>query len=684
MPSDSKTVASPKAKSSARSSLRQSLSLASTVGKAFADAIGKDSREASRNAKKTRDASRRASALISPPAGPRASMGDVRPPSQVSKRTATPDARVVTRRRVSTTHQRSSPDEQLGKPSDSTTPQPTIPTRLSTLRPRISNATSALPKYRPKSAIESAKPPSPVRAGTRRRLSTSEDEKKEQTRPRSVISSAEKISRPISPLPHRAALKTNLTNSSSVNVTPSTPTKSKVATPAIHKSSPSRPTKMVKTGPTSNSRSSSSASSSSLNPHTPSTPKGSDIKGIFNSTTRSGRDIAKFASPNPSPKSSSRGSPSPLARRVRKNPPSVPSSFENIAGNMSHILEGDSEDSEVDDVELLLAPTAALGAPTPAMPRVHKSRTHTSPQTPTRLGLPSRLNLSYLSPLPPDSDGKSSSLRPSRRTPGSDRAARGSILSWEQLASEASKTLAEDDLERMLSDIPAPFRSGAVSPSLSSQMDGPSSPCLSAIDSPPGSSSIAQVILNLPDITPSPAVHYGLQQSRFSLSPDSPSGDSGTVTMLRLQLAAADDKAKNNLSQVLGLEEEMHNLKQTHAHQMEEMQRQIAYLEMQARAADDRTSQATALVEQLHMTQISHKQAIEEAVTRTQENLTSSYNRILKAERCKYEINCSLQLAVWGWNAVHETCEMELNIVRDDRALLALFLIQLDDMTQIL
>ena len=359
------------------------------------------------------------------------------------------------------------------------------------------------------------------------------------------------------------------------------------------------------------------------------------------------------------------------------------SSLENVAGNMSHISEGDSEDGEAEDVELLLAPIAALGAPTPAMPRVHKSRTHAAPQTPTRLGLPSRSNLSYLSPLPPDSDEKSSSLRPSRRTPGSDRAARGSILSWEQLASEASKTLGEDDLERMLSDIPAPFRSGAVSPSLSSPVDGPASPSLSAIDSPHGNSSIAQVILNLPDITPSPAVHYGLQQSRFSLSPDS-SGDSGTTTMLRLQLAAADDKAKQNLSKVLGLEEEVYNLKQAHVHQMEEMQRQIAYLEAQARAADDRTLQATSLIEQLHMVQASHKQAIEEAVTRTQESLTSSYSHVLKAERSRCETNCSLQLAVRSWNTVHETCEMELDVVRDDRAFLALFMTQLDEITQVL
>jgi hypothetical protein len=154
--------------------------------------------------------------------------------------------------------------------------------------------------------------------------------------------------------------------------------------------------------------------------------------------------------------------------------------------------------------------------------------------------------------------------------------------------------------------------------------------------------------------------------------------------MLRLQLAAADDKAKLNLSQVLGLEEEVHNLKQAHIHQMEEMQRQIAYLEMQARTADDRTSQATSLVEQLHKVQASHKQAVEEAVMRTQESLTSSYNRVLKAERSRYESNCSLQLAVWGWNTVHETCEMELNVVRDERAFLALFLTQLDEMTPVI
>ena len=154
--------------------------------------------------------------------------------------------------------------------------------------------------------------------------------------------------------------------------------------------------------------------------------------------------------------------------------------------------------------------------------------------------------------------------------------------------------------------------------------------------------------------------------------------------MLRLQLAAADDKAKQNLSQVLGLEEEMQNLKQAHVHQMEELQRQIVYLEAQARAADQRTSQAAFLERQLRMAQASHEQVIQEAVIQTQESLTSSYNQVLKADRRKCETNCSLQLAIWGWNNVHETCEMELNVVRDDRNLLTLFLTQLDEMTRVL
>ncbi|KAJ3513058.1 hypothetical protein NLJ89_g3162 [Agrocybe chaxingu] len=418
MPAETKTVASPaKSKPTTRSSIRQSLNLAS-VSKALVDVISKDAREASKNAKKTKDASRRSSVV--PPAAPRLSMGDptARPSSQVSKRTGTPESKTVTRRRVSASYARSSSDEQSSKPTEPSTPPSAVLPRSTTLRPKNLNATnSALPKYRPKSTlVESTKPPSPVRPGVRRRLSTSDEDKKEQNRPGSTPATEEKTSRPISPLPQRAALKANLTNS--VNATPpSTPSKAKHTPSVSAKESPSRPTKIVKTAATSIPRppsSSSSAPSVHLNstPKRPtpkiSTPKASGVKSKLGHPSHSAQDKSG-GSPFKVPASYSRDSPSPSERHARKNSKFTTPASSMTSGNMSHISEGTSEqeDSEEEDVELLLAPVAALGAPTPAMPRIQTSRKRLVPQTPTRPGLPTRDKLSYVSPMPPDSDKKS-------------------------------------------------------------------------------------------------------------------------------------------------------------------------------------------------------------------------------------------------------------------------------------
>ncbi len=66
---------------------------------------------------------------------------------------------------------------------------------------------------------------------------------------------------------------------------------------------------------------------------------------------------------------------------------------------MSHISEGGSDDGDEEDVELLLAPVAVIGAPTPAMPRIITSRQRKAPETPSRSTfLPSRSDLSYASP----------------------------------------------------------------------------------------------------------------------------------------------------------------------------------------------------------------------------------------------------------------------------------------------
>jgi hypothetical protein len=355
---------------------------------------------------------------------------------------------------------------------------------------------------------------------------------------------------------------------------------------------------------------------------------------------------------------------------------------------MSHISEGvsESEDSDLEDVELLLAPVAAIGAPTPAMPRIQALKKRGNPQTPSKSRLPSRENLSYVSPEPPSSDKRNSSLRPPVRPFNSD-APRGSILSWEQLAAEASRTIGEDEFGRMLADVPAPFRSGAASPSLSSHLGLPDSPGLSVIDSPGGGyGSISQVLL--PDVTPSPAVNHNIQQNKFHLTPDASKSavGSSTATLLRLQLASMENTAKERLKQVQAMEEEMHNVKQAHAQQMEEMQKQVHYMETQSRLNDERVSDMfnASLEEQLRQQRVAQEEGFRRTILQFQDNAKLMHSRALDSERAKMAAVSSASRAAFKWDTVASVCEAELDYVRADRAMLAFLLAQVDQMSMAL
>ncbi|KIK70425.1 hypothetical protein GYMLUDRAFT_104531, partial [Collybiopsis luxurians FD-317 M1] len=121
---------------------------------------------------------------------------------------------------------------------------------------------------------------------------------------------------------------------------------------------------------------------------------------------------------------------------------------------MSHISEANSDDEE-EDVEILLAPVAVPGAPTPAMPRLQpmRNRSRLVPTTPTKSSLPIHFEPPQAASTPPKESP--SFLRPNP-SPSSDRSLRGgSILSWEQLATEASRTIPVDELGTMLSDMSA-------------------------------------------------------------------------------------------------------------------------------------------------------------------------------------------------------------------------------------
>jgi hypothetical protein len=685
-------------KPTTRSSIRQSLNLAS-VGKALVDVINKDGRDAEKTAKKAKEVTSRRSSTMNLMQGSLTSRTSLdsktglpsidsktgRPSldsvsSLSDRRVVTPDSRTITR------HTRRS--SGLPKPTVTSSDESAAQgdsvksfgiTRSASLRPKGNVVSSALPKYRPKSVVlDSCKPPSPPRKGTRRRLSSSEDEKEDQrmkcrsrTSQSMLQSPADKTARPISPLPQRKPL--NLT--SAVNVAPSTPPRRKVVSSSpqssLQKVSPARPTKSAKTSAVSSPTRTAiprppSSTSSTGSPRSPKTPTSARSPLV---SFRSGHDRA-----SPSPLRSSNHAPPelPITRHSRKDStngaPIIPArATASAKSSTSPIVEEDSED----DVEMLLPPEAPLGGPTPAMPREQRSRNSSDnhAETPTRISsnLPNRNRLSYLSPDPPSSEN---SRRPTSHA--GDGRPRGSLLSWEQLATENSRTLRDDEIDKMLADIPPPFRSGDISPRHSAANPEISeSPMLSAFNSPGAYGSISQVLL--PDATPSPGVH---EQQRYQSAPvEIPAVDAATVTLLRLQLAAAEHVSKERLSLMQSMEDEVHLLKETRAREGEELSKQVSFLEEQLRsdlAARERRDEEQAaynasLEDQLRKELDHRKLAVANAIAETREAVQVSLELALGAQRRKWEAGCAAHQVTMTWASALALAEGELDLVRANK-----------------
>lgn len=343
-------------------------------------------------------------------------------------------------------------------------------------------------------------------------------------------------------------------------------------------------------------------------------------------------------------------------------------------------MEGNSMDSiEAEDVEFMLSSVVSPTAPTPALPRLRPKGDGGGhePQTPSRSFLPSRSNLSYVSPAPPSSTDSSPFLRPKARQPGNDR---GSILSWEQLA-QHSRTLEDEDVEHMLSEIPAPFRAGAISPSLS-VIDIPESPSLSALPSPTGYGSISQVLL--PDVTPSPAVHNSTHLFD-NLKPETPtSTDGATVTLLRLQLAAAESRAQERLAQMQSLEQQLHAAKEARLRDAEDLAKQISQLEEQVHGNllvdNQRVEQISVLEEMLRDAQTAQDKSVKDAARRAEEAMSAARAAALQVRQV--EVKATLALAAReahaAWGTVRDTAESELDFVRANREMLSVLLAGLD------
>lgn len=235
----------------------------------------------------------------------------------------------------------------------------------------------------------------------------------------------------------------------------------------------------------------------------------------------------------------------------------------------------------------------------------------------------------------------------------------------------------------MLADVDAPFASMTASPAPSTLPDIPESPSLSALPSPTGYGSISQVLL--PDVTPSPAVFNATL--RFDeLAAEAPRGDGGAVTMLRLQLAAAESSANEQRLQIEALESQLRTAKDARLRDTEELAMQITLLEEKVRESlrpDEQLLQhAASLEEQLAHARSAREQAVKEALQQAQAAAARAQHDSLRKQQARWFVSAAARDAGSAWTSVRCVAESELEYVRASQDTLAVLLAGLDHMLQ--
>lgn len=236
----------------------------------------------------------------------------------------------------------------------------------------------------------------------------------------------------------------------------------------------------------------------------------------------------------------------------------------------------------------------------------------------------------------------------------------------------------------MLADVTAPFTPGGVSPNPSTiGLEMPDSPSLSDLPSPGGYGSISQVLL--PDVTPSPAIQHFSQVFETSTELPPPT-DSGTVALLRLQVAQAEKTARERLTQVREMEEQLQSVRQSRVRETEELAKQVSRLEEELHASvvarvrtdEEQSAMVVSLQDELRQATAWREEAVQEAFVRGQEEARAGLEGMLGSMYQGWKVSSAVGEAALLWASVKEQAMDEKSGLEASREMLHVVLAVLD------
>lgn len=266
----------------------------------------------------------------------------------------------------------------------------------------------------------------------------------------------------------------------------------------------------------------------------------------------------------------------------------------------------------------------------------------------------------------------------------------------------------------LITELDLPSTPGMMSPCpsmlrLDSEMG--ESPAPLTLPSPGGYTSISQVLL--PTVTPSPAPMRSLYSGSFYdedvtlgrgdlSSVDSPAA----TTMMKLQLAHAENLAKERLAQISRLEEQMHYLKQmrereehelaSHINELEERLRGTldvrerereqrererigrAELEAEAEESDPHVDCRSSMEEYMREAEQARQDAVSAAVSELSAQERSERARMYAQVRKHQRLGFTVRDAAKKWESVQSLADGELEAICGNRETLSVLRASLD------